>query len=71
MIPILYESTEQQFTNNGIGRLSDAISVKVNEVLNGLFLLTMTYPKDGLHYDDDTYIRWYDIMVRSVAEDNE
>lgn len=54
MIPILYEATEQQFTSNGIGRLSDAISVKVNEILNGLFLLTMTYPKDGLHYEDLT-----------------
>lgn len=54
MIPILYESTEQSFANNGIGRLSDAMSVKVNEVLNGLFLLTMTYPKGGLHYDELT-----------------
>ena len=54
MIPILYESTEQQFTSNGIGRLSDAISVKVNEVLNGLYILTMTYPKNGLHYDELT-----------------
>lgn len=54
MIPILYEATETQFTSNGIGRLSDALSVKINEVLNGLFLLTMTYPKDGLHYEDLT-----------------
>ena len=52
MIPILYEATETQFTSNGIGRLSDAISAKVNDVLNGLFLLTMTYPKDGLHYNE-------------------
>lgn len=54
MIPILYEATETTFTSNGIGRLSDAIAVKVNEVLNGLYILTMTYPKDGLHYDDLT-----------------
>ena len=54
MIPILYESTEQSFTNNGKGRLSDAISVSVNEVLNGLFLLTMVYPKTGNHYSDIT-----------------
>ena len=54
MIPILYEATETQFTSNGIGRLSDAISVKVNEVLNGLFLLTIAYPKGGLHYDELT-----------------
>ena len=52
MIPILYESTEQSFTNNGLGRLSDAITTSVNEVLNGLFLLQMTYPKTGLHYDE-------------------
>ena len=49
MIPILYESNETNFTSNGIGRLSDAIFCEVQEELNGLFELTMTYPQDGIH----------------------
>ncbi len=44
-------------------------SVRYMDVYTKLSGNITTY--DGLHYDDDTYIRWYDIMVRSVAEDNE
>lgn len=52
MIPILYETTETSFTSNGIGRLSDAVSVSVEEVRNGIFEMTMTYPITGIHYDE-------------------
>lgn len=52
MIPVLYEENEQQFTSNGIGRLSDAISCSVNEVLNGVYILTMVYLANGIHYDE-------------------
>ena len=52
MIPILYAGTEQNFTNNGLGRLSDAISCKVTEERNGTFELEMTYPITGIHYGD-------------------
>ena len=47
MIPILYEQTENTFTSNGIGRLADAISCEVDEELNGLYELTLTYPITG------------------------
>lgn len=57
MIPILYDSTEQNFTNNGIGRLTNAISCTVLEERNGPFELEMQYPIDGLHYADITYDR--------------
>lgn len=52
MIPILYAGTEQSFLNNGLGRLSDAISCKVTEERNGIFELEMTYPITGIHYKD-------------------
>ena len=52
MIPILYEGTEQSFTSNGLGRLSDAISCKVVEERNATYELEMTYPVTGVHFDD-------------------
>ena len=52
MIPILFEATETQFNTNGLGRLSDAISCEVEENLNGLYELKMTYPITGIHYAD-------------------
>ena len=55
MIPILYSSTATTFTNNGLGRLTDAISCKANETLNGEYYLTMKYPFDGIHASDISY----------------
>ena len=52
MIPILYEGTEQSFTSNGLGRLSDAITCKVVEERNGIYELEMTYPISGVHVDE-------------------
>lgn len=52
MIPILYEGTENSFTSNGLGRLSDAISCKVVEERNATYELEMTYPVTGVHFDD-------------------
>lgn len=52
MKPILYEGTATTFLNNGLGRLSDAISCKVTEERNGTFELEMTYPITGIHYSD-------------------
>lgn len=54
MIPILYEGTIQNFNNNGLGRLSDAISCTVTEERNGQFELEMTYPMSGIHFSDIT-----------------
>lgn len=52
MIPILHLPTSTNFSTNGIGRLSDAISCVVHEERNGSFELTMTYPVTGKHYGD-------------------
>lgn len=52
MNPILYESTETSFQNNGIGVLRDAITCKVKEERNGTFELEMTYPITGIHYGE-------------------
>lgn len=52
MIPILFSPTATNFTTNGIGRLSDAISCTVHEARNGEFELEMEYPVDGAHYSD-------------------
>ena len=52
MIPILFDATETQFNTNGLGRLSDAISCEVEENLNGLYELRMTYPITGQHYSE-------------------
>lgn len=50
MTPILYPSTENQFTTNGIGILADAVSCIVTEELNGEYELKMHYPITGIHY---------------------
>ena len=54
MIPILYEANETDFTSNGLGRLSDAISCKVIEERNSVYELEMQYHVDGVHYKDIT-----------------
>ncbi len=52
MTPILYDANETEYTSNGLGRLSDAVSCQVEENLNGLYELTMVYPLTGQHYSD-------------------
>ena len=51
MIPILYEKNETEFTSNGLGRLRDAISVKVVEERNSIYECDFEYPIDGANYD--------------------
>lgn len=51
MIPILYESTETQFTSNGLGRLVDTISAMVTEERNGVYELEFEYPISGEKYE--------------------
>lgn len=50
--PILYSSTETDFSNNGLGILGDCISCEVTEEANGIFELAMQYPIGGIHYED-------------------
>ena len=57
MIPILYSKAETVTQlvadkTNGVGRLADATSCKVQEDRNGAFTLSMTYPISGIHYAD-------------------
>lgn len=52
MIPILYSSDETEFTTNGLGSLSDAMSCIVIEERNGSYELEMEYPVGGQHYSD-------------------
>ena len=51
MIPILYDSTETDFTSAGLAILSDCISCTVEEELNGTYECTFEYPIIGRHYD--------------------
>ena len=60
MIPVLYPAAETEFTTNGIGFLSDAISCKVYREINGGYELTMQYPVSGAHYSD--------ISLRSIIK---
>lgn len=53
-MPVLYKSAETDFSSNGIGVLSDAVSCLVKQELNGLFELTMQYPVTGIHFAEIT-----------------
>lgn len=50
--PILYSATETNFDHNGIGILSSCVSCEVTEEANGIFELAMTYPMDGIHFEE-------------------
>lgn len=43
----IYESTTTDFDNNGKGYLTDCLSAKVMETLNGDFILSIEYPLNG------------------------
>lgn len=51
MIPILFDTNETVFTNNGLGRLRDCISCVVTEERNGIYECDFEYPIDGYNYD--------------------
>lgn len=52
MIPILFESTETEFNNNGLGRLRDMISCIVTEERNGVYECDFEYPVTADDYED-------------------
>lgn len=52
MIPILFDSTETEFTKNGIGRLDEALSCIVTEDLVGVYELELTYPVEGRYANE-------------------
>ncbi|HEL7084310.1 TPA: phage tail protein [Listeria monocytogenes] len=51
MIPILYESKNTDFENNGLGILKDIITATVDETLNGPCELTIEYPVTARLFD--------------------
>lgn len=57
MIPVLFEKNETAFLTLGIGALADALTCSVTEERNGIFELAMTYPVDGVLYDELQYDR--------------
>ena len=52
MKPILFTENSTDFTTNGIGRLSDAISCVVREERNGQYELEMVYHESGAHFSE-------------------
>ena len=57
MKPILFPEGQRDFSTNGPGRLSDAISCKVTEERNGQYELHMEYPIDGWLIEEVKYSR--------------
>ena len=54
MIPTLFNdglTTDPGVTSMGAGKLVDCISCTVEREINGVYELTMQYPRDGQHYD--------------------
>lgn len=50
MIPILFPSDATEFTTQGLGALSAAISCTVTEERNGMYELELVYPMTGVHF---------------------
>ena len=58
MKPILFDASENVFTSNGLGRLSDCISCFVEEERNGKYELEMEYPVSGDHFAEILHSRF-------------
>lgn len=67
MIPILYAASEIDFTTNGIGLLTDAVSCTVTEERNGAYELKLVYPAKG-HLAE--YIA-EDAIIKAKANDTD
>lgn len=57
MIPILFSENATSFDTWGIGSLTDALSCVVTEERNGLYECTLTYPADGVHFNEIRHSR--------------
>ena len=53
----IFESTDSDFSTNGIGTLSDTIQCEVEEKLNNKYEMSMTYPVSGKNYKEIQYKR--------------
>jgi phage minor structural protein len=67
VIPILYAASETDFTTNGIGLLTDAVSCTVTEERNGAYEATLVYPAKG-HLAE--YIA-EDAIIKAKANDTD
>ena len=47
---LLFQPNETNFTNNGVGTLTEAVEAFVTEERNGAFELVLRYPVSGKHY---------------------
>lgn len=52
MKPVLYDSSERIYRDNGIGRLSDCITCEVEQSTTSEYTLTLEYPIAGAHAED-------------------
>ena len=52
MTPVLFPSTSTEWTTQGLGALSDALSCTVTEERNSIFELEMQYPMSGVHFEE-------------------
>lgn len=50
--PRLFPGTATSFASQGLGALTDAVSIQITEELNGGMELTMVYPVEGVHFGD-------------------
>ena len=63
----IYLSNETNFERNGVGFLTDLISAKVTESLNGDYILEIEYPVDGILAE---YLIEDNILKSNVGNDN-
>lgn len=66
MIPILYNSTEKNFANNGLGGLAEATRCEVREARNGEYELEMEYPISGSLFSEIKQRR----IIYAIHDDN-
>lgn len=69
MIPVLYESTETNFSTYGIGALSDITSCVVTEERNGQYECLFAYPITGAHYSDIQAERIIKAKAHPIGDD--
>lgn len=59
----IFNPTDRDFSTNGLGSLTDAISCIVTEERNGAFELQLEYPINGINYN---YLRYRYIIVANA-----
>lgn len=68
MIPVLYESTEVDFSRNGVGLLPDCTECSVTEERNGVYECEFKYPVKGRLYSEITPDRIVKVKANEVSD---